>query len=156
MIDFMRDPKRGCYSSLDRLDGYMKALDEQGIPFDESLIFSIGYDFASGYERTKDFLSSLRDFDSIICCNDSAAAGVLQTLREENISVPQQVSLIGYDDSVFATIARPQLTSVRQEPDLLGYGSVEMLVNIIHGDIVADRVVDVRLIIRNSTFNKNT
>ncbi len=154
MLAFMDNPKRGCYSSLDRLEGYRRALEEHSLSLDPTLIFTTGSDFTSGYERTKDFLSTLRNFDSIICFNDSVAAGALQTLREENISVPEEVSLIGFDDSVYATIARPQLTSIRQEPDTLAFGAIEMLVDAAEGLSVEDRVVDVRLVIRNSTSMK--
>ena len=154
LMSFLEDPKRGVYSSLDRLAGHIQALGENGISFDRSLLYTTGYDFDSGYKRAKEFLSSMRDFDAVVCGNDSVAAGVLQALREQNISVPEQVSLIGYDDSVFATIARPQLTSVRQEPYQLGYGSVEMITEIMDGKKVNDKVVDVQLIVRNSTSVK--
>ena len=154
MLAFMDNPSRGCYSSLDRLEGYRRALEEHSLSLDPTLIFTTGSDFSSGYERTKDFLSALRNFDSIICFNDSVAAGALQALREENLAVPEQVSLIGFDDSVYATIARPQLTSVRQEPDTLAFGAIEMLVDVSEGLPVEDRLVDVRLVIRNSTSIK--
>lgn len=154
LISLLEDPSRGIYSSIDRLDGHIRALEENGISFDKSLLYTTGYDFKSGYKRAKEFLSTMRDFDSVICGNDSVAAGVLQALREQNISVPEQVSIIGYDDSVLATIARPQLTSIRQEPYKLGYGSVEMLSDIMNGKKVENHVVDVQLIIRNSTSMK--
>lgn len=154
LMAYLTDPKRGVYSAMDRLAGFIQALEESGIPFDKSLLYTTGYDFESGYTRAKEFLSTMRDFDAVICGNDSVAAGVLQALREQNISVPEQVSIIGYDDSVFATIARPQLTSVRQEPYQLGYGSVEMITEIIDGKKVDDKVVDVQLIVRNSTSMK--
>lgn len=154
LMSLLEDPRRGVYSSIDRLDGHIQALKENGISFDKSLLCTTGYDFESGYMRAKEFLSTMRDFDSVICGNDSVAAGVLQALSEQKISVPEQVSIIGYDDSVFATIARPQLTSVRQEPYRLGYGSVEMITEMMDGKKVENRIVDVQLIIRNSTSMK--
>lgn len=155
LLELLEDPGRGVYSSIDRLDGHIRALEESGIPFDKSLLYTTGYDFESGYKRAKEFLSTMRDFDSVICGNDSVAAGVLQALREQKISVPDQVSIIGYDDSVFATIARPQLTSVRQRPIQLGYSSVEMIVEIMKGKKVENRIIDVQLTIRDSTSMKH-
>lgn len=155
IINLLDNPKRGVYTSLDRLDGFIQALNEVGQTFDKTLLHTTGYDFNSGYKRTKEFLSTMRDFDAIFCGNDSVASGVLQALREQNISVPEQVSIIGYDDSVFATIARPQLTSVRQDPYQLGYKSVDMLTDITEGKKVRDCILDVKLVVRNSTSMKH-
>ncbi|MPM85447.1 Catabolite control protein A [bioreactor metagenome] len=155
LLALMNTSKCGAYSSLDRLAGHIKALEENGIPFDKSLLFSIGYGFDNGYKGAKDFLSKMRDFDAVICGNDSVAAGVMQALREQNISVPEQVSLVGYDDSIFATIARPQLTSVRQEPYRLGFESAEMLTGLMQGQTVKDRIIDMQLVVRDSTSVKH-
>lgn len=151
ILSFLDDPRRGSYSSLDRLYGYVKALSEFGLELDPSLITTTRYDFASGYEKAKLFLSTLRDFDSVICGNDSVAAGVLQALREQNIQVPEQVSLVGYDDSTLASITRPELTSVHQDPEDLGEKSVTMLSSLFAGERVEDKVLDTFLTIRNST-----
>jgi len=151
IISFLDDPRRGSYSSLDRLSGYVEALSEFGIELDPTLITTTRYDFASGYEETKLFLSTLRDFDSVICGNDTVAAGVMQALREQHILVPEQVSVVGYDDSTLASIARPELTSVHQDPERLGGQAVVMLGSLFAGQRVEDKVLDTFLTIRNST-----
>ncbi len=145
------DKRRGIYSSLDRLRGYVDALSEFGLELDPTLVITTRYDFSSGYEKTKLFLSTLRDFDSVICGNDSVAAGVLQALSEQHIQVPEQVSVIGYDDSTLASITRPALTSVQQDPHDLGNQAVEMLGSLFAGERVGDRVLDPSLTIRTST-----
>ncbi len=144
-------PSRGAYSSLDRLDGHRKALEEAGIPFDPDMIQVTEFGYENGYAAAKEILSSMKEFDAVVCANDTLASGILQALREQNISVPEEVSLVGYDDSVMATIARPMLTSVRQEPELLGQGAVDMMEALLEGKKVEDRVVDVQLVVRNST-----
>ncbi len=145
------DKRRGSYSSLDRLRGYVDALSEFGLELDPTLVITTRYDFSSGYEKTKLFLSTLRDFDSVICGNDSVAAGVLQALSEQHIQVPEQISVVGYDDSTLASITRPMLTSVHQDPEQLGEQAVAMLGSIFAGERVGDRVLDPSLTIRNST-----
>ena len=127
---------------------------EEGIDFDKAYLIRTGYDFDSGYNTAKKVLSMLLDFDAVICSNDSVAAGVLQALSEQKISVPEQVSIVGYDDSVFSTIARPTITSVKQKPYVVGYGSVEMLLKRMAGEQVSDRIIDVELVVRNSTSMK--
>jgi len=154
MLRFMDSAQRGAYSSLDRLEGHIQALYEEGIDFDKAYLIRTGYDFDSGYNTAKKVLSMLLDFDAVICSNDSVAAGVLQALSEQKISVPEQVSIVGYDDSVFSTIARPTITSVKQKPYVVGYGSVEMLLKRMAGEQVSDRIIDVELVVRNSTSMK--
>lgn len=151
MLALADHPSRGAYSSLDRLDGHRKALEEAGIPFDPDMIQVTEFGYENGCAAAKEFLSSMKEFDAVVCANDTLASGILQALREQNISVPEQVSIVGYDDSVMATIARPMLTSVRQEPEILGRGAVEMMEALLEGEKVEDRVVDVQLVVRNST-----
>lgn len=155
LIALANHPSRGVYSSLDRLDGHIRALEEGGISFDPALVQVTEFGYENGYAAAKEFLSKLEDFDAVVCANDTVASGILQALREQNISVPEQVSIVGYDDSVLATIARPMLTSVRQEPELLGRGAVEMITDLLEGKPVEDRVVEVQLVVRNSTSAKS-
>jgi len=151
ILENMGHANQGSYSSLDRLAGYLQALDEYNIPLNTSLICTTSYEYQGGYEMAKKFLSSLKDFDSIICCNDSVAAGVLQALGEQNIHVPGQISVIGYDDGVLAGIARPQLTSIHQDSRELGIQAVNQIVKLLEGEIVQDVVLEPYLTIRNST-----
>lgn len=154
ILALIDNPNRGAYTSIDRLVGYIKALEEAGITLDKSLLQLSQYSYESGYNSTKGFLTKLRSFDAIISCNDSVATGILQALREQNIIVPDQVSIVGYDDSILATISRPMLTTIRQEPVRMGHESVEMVIELIEGKVVEDRMIDVQLRIGNSTSVK--
>lgn len=154
ILALIDDPRRGSYASLDRLAGYLRAISEFGLVLDPTLLCTTDYTFESGYERTKQFLSTLRDFDAVLCGNDSVAAGVLQALREQHIQVPSQVSVIGYDDSTLASIARPELTSVYQDAKQLGVRSVEMIGSLFDKGEVGDVVLDTYLTIRSSTAMK--
>ena len=146
--------KRGAYSTLDRLHGYIHVLNEAGIPLDPGLIVPCGLNHASGYEQAKKFLASLRDFDSIICGKDEVAAGILLALNEQKISVPEEVSIVSFDDSAYAIMTRPMLTTVKQSPDMLGVQAVEMCIEMLQGRPVHDRVIEMELKIRNSTSGK--
>ncbi len=151
LIAYLDHPNRGSYSSLDRLEGYRRALAEFSLPLDRSLICMTGYDFPSGYATARDFLSRLRDFDAIICCNDAVAAGVLQALDEQHIAVPQQVSILGYDDSFLSEIARPSLSSIHQDPQKLGKRAFEQLQLIMGGKKCEDIILQPSLKIRSSS-----
>ena len=151
LIAYLDHPNRGSYSSLDRLEGYRRALAEFSLPLDQSLICMTGYDFPSGYATARDFLSRLRDFDAVICCNDAVAAGVLQALDEQHIAVPQQVSILGYDDSFLSEIARPSLSSIHQDPQKLGKRAFEQLQLILGGKKCDDIILQPSLKIRSSS-----
>jgi len=154
LMELMDSDQRGAYSSLDRLAGYQKALQEAGVPFDQNLIAMTSYDYDGGYKAMKRYLTSMTEFDAVICSNDWVASGVLQALQEQNISVPGQVSVVGYDNTEVARISRPMLTSVRQYPYDIGYTAVNMLIAMLKGRTVEDKMIGTDLIVRNSTAVK--
>ncbi len=141
----------GSYSSLDRLEGYKNALSEFDIEVKAELLCSTGYNYESGYAKAKLFLSSLCDFTAIICCNDAVAAGVLQAIEEQNIDVPRQVSIIGYDDSFLTEITRPALSSMHQDPLLLGKRAFTHMQELLSGKEKGDIVLQPSLKIKSST-----
>ncbi len=151
LLNFHDRRLMGSYSSLDRLKGYQKALNEYNLKIQKELLYSTGYTYESGYAMTKNVLSSLCDFTAIICCNDSVAAGVLQALREQNIDVPRQVSVIGYDASYLSDITRPALSSIHQDPKLLGRSAFEQLQARRRGEGRADVILKPNLVIKSST-----
>ncbi len=155
LLDIFYSEKKGAYSSLDRLEGYMEALKEFGVEFKSSLLHMTEYDYAGGYKAVKEFLPKMVEFDAVICSNDWVASGVLQALQEQNISVPEDVSIIGYDNAQVAPISRPTLSTVQQLPHKIGNYAVESLIDLIEGKKVEDKIVETSLIVRNSTAVKN-
>ncbi len=154
LMKLMDSDQRGAYSSLDRLAGYQRALEEAQVPFDRNLVTMTSYNYDSGYSSMKRFLTSMTEFDAVICSNDWVASGVLQALQEQNISVPGQVSIVGYDNTEVARISRPMLTSVRQLPYDIGYAAVNMVIAMLRGRNVEDKMIGTDLIVRNSTAVK--
>ncbi len=151
VLSWISHAKRGSFSSVDRLQGYAKALGEFDIPLDPSLVCTTGYHVADGYGQAKQFISTLRDFDAILCCNDSVACGVLDALRKQNIQVPEQVSVIGYDDSFLSEIARPELTSIHQDPLILGSRAFDQVLSLLGGKKPEEVVLEPSLTIRSSS-----
>lgn len=149
------EEKRGAYTALDRLYGYMNVLNEAGIPLDPALIVPCWLNRSSGYEQAQKFLATLKDFDAILCGKDEVAAGILLALNEQKIAVPDKVSIVSFDDSIFSVMTRPMLTSVRQAPDQIGRQAVEMGLELLQGKSVSDRVIGMELKIRSSTSVKD-
>ena len=149
------EKKRGAYPTLDRLHGFKKVLEENGIALDNELIVPCGRNYIAGYKKAKELLASLKEFDSIFCGKDEVAAGVLLALNEQKISVPEKVSMVSFDDSDFAIMPRPMLTTVKQCPGKLGAMAVEMCLDILDGKTVQNKVIEMELVIRNSTSGKD-
>jgi LacI family transcriptional regulator len=157
LFGMLKDEKRGAYSALDRLAGYIRALEEYGVELREELLFPLtGFGFEAGRKGIRDFLARMCDFDAVMCANDEVAAGVIAGLREQQYAIPEAVSVIGYDDLSYATATRPALTTVRQDPRILGEGAVEMIHALMGGKTVEDHLIPMSLVIRESTAVKKT
>lgn len=98
----------------DRLDGYRSALTEAGLRVDDSLIVAGDSTESGGQQATRQLLDSGQEFSAIFAGNDQTAAGALLVLRERRVLVPDDVSLVGYDDVHLANYLYPALTTVRQ------------------------------------------
>lgn len=99
--------------ATDRLQGYRDALAEQGITLDEKLIAYGEPDEVGGEQAMTELLSRGKNFTAITCYNDPMAAGALSVLSDNSINVPEQLSLIGFDDVLISRYLRPRLTTIR-------------------------------------------
>lgn len=151
IVEALSEPWAGAYSTLDRFIGYLKALEEENIPYDPSLVIICGYDYKAGYNATRELLGKMLEVDSILAPNDMVASGVLSLLDDQGIRVPEEISVIGYDDNLIATLTKPKLTSVKQNPREIGACAVNILNRRLNKKEVSDKVVDVTLSIRSST-----
>jgi LacI family transcriptional regulator len=100
--------------SHDRLVGYRRALERNGIAFEDDLVEQGRFEYESGYACARNLLSSARPPTAIFASNDAMAMAVLSAAHEMGFDVPRQLSVAGYDDSPLARHAWPSLTTVRQ------------------------------------------
>jgi len=156
VLSCLGTPICGAFSSFDRLEGHRKALEEDGIPLSSDMLQISGYDFGSGYEAAKTLTARMMPIDAIIAPNDSVAAGVIQFLSEQRVAVPEEISVIGYDDSPIALMTTPTLTSIRQDVRRIGSAAVDLAIDLIRGMPVEDVIVDVSLSIHKSTCGIRT
>ncbi|MDO2947071.1 HTH-type transcriptional regulator GalR [Aeromonas simiae] len=99
--------------SHDRQQGYLDALTEHGITPDERLIARASPDEEGGEAAMTELLSRGSQMTAVVCYNDPMAAGALSVLSDNGIEVPQELSLIGFDDVLISRYLRPRLTTVR-------------------------------------------
>ncbi|MDX3639119.1 LacI family DNA-binding transcriptional regulator [Streptomyces sp. MB09-02B] len=134
-----------------RRQGYLHALRAHGVKETRELNVPGLYTRVSGYQRTRDALKAGVDFTGIIAGTDMVALGALAALREAGLSIPQDISLVGFDDVLFAADLSPSLTSVRVPYEDLGRTAVRLALDrterISGGDHV---VLSTQLVIRQS------
>ncbi len=140
-------------SSRDRLKSCEKVLIERGLSFNRDLVIEGDFMYESGYACMKKMIEKVRDFDSVFAFNDLMAIGAIECLQEFNYRVPEDVSVIGYDDIMFAGMYRPALTTVRQPAYDMGKTAFDLLMMKLSQDAVGmiDVVLKPELIIREST-----
>lgn len=106
----------GGYNARQRYEGFLKALKENKINFDEKNLYeTISYSYNEGMEIMEKMVKENKIPDAIFCAaGDMCALGVIKVARENNIKIPEQLSIIGYDDIDQAKSSKPPLTTIRQ------------------------------------------
>lgn len=141
----------GAASSKNRLFGYIRALQEAELPFDGALVREGNYHIDTGFE----FGCALIDAGAtaIFAFNDMMAYGVYRAASVKGISIPGELSIVGYDDLPFSEIAEPPLTSVRQGAYEIGVEAVNAIVRQITEPETVPQNVTLRpeLAVRKST-----
>jgi LacI family transcriptional regulator len=135
-----------------RLDGYKLALEENGIPFTPELTIISDYSEEGAYNSTQRLLQEKKNISAIFAASDLMAVGAIKALIDSNYKVPEDISVIGFDDIFFAEYSNPGLTTVRQHKFEMGYEGSKLLNKIMEQpDYVPKRKrIDVELIIRES------
>lgn len=138
--------------SGDRVTGFQKALAEAGIPYDEELVVRGDYHPGSGYEITLRWLALPDPPTAIFCANDLMAVGALGAAARTRIRVPEELSIIGYDDIELARFCTPPLSTISQPKSKIGTLATQFLAERIADKTCPTRRVTlpVELILRES------
>ncbi|MGW0787522.1 LacI family DNA-binding transcriptional regulator [Streptomyces sp. NPDC002911] len=146
------------YGAQRRLDGYRKAIAAAGLDPDERLIAPADFSEEGGARAMRELLERRPDVDAVFAASDVMAAGARQILRESGRRIPDDVALIGFDDSAVARHMDPPLTSVRQPIEEMGRTMARVLLQEIasrsSGDTAAERpriVLPTELVVRESS-----
>ncbi|MGX1252597.1 DNA-binding LacI/PurR family transcriptional regulator [Streptomyces ambofaciens] len=115
------------YGAQRRVDGYRDALRGAGHEVDEGLIEPGDFTEEGGRRAMAQLLRRHPDVDAVFAASDVTAAGASQVLREAGRSIPDDVALVGYDDSAIARHMEPPLTSVRQPIEEMGRAMIDLL-----------------------------
>ncbi len=129
--------------SGDRLSAYQASLREFGLSTDPHLLAYGYHTFESGYAAMQEILGSGVEFTAVVTSNDESAMGAMQALKQANLKIPEDVAIIGFDDRPEAAAQVPPLTSVHVPLYKSGYQAVEVLLQHIHRQQDAARLLKV-------------
>jgi DNA-binding LacI/PurR family transcriptional regulator len=138
----------------DRYAGFEAALRAAGREVAADLVVTGDFSRESGARAMAELLDRRPDIDGVFCANDPMAAAALRVLRESGRSVPEDVSVIGFDDSSLARTTHPSLTTVSQHLEEMGREMVDLLIEQLRQPDLGQprsRLLDVSLIEREST-----
>ena len=121
----------------ERLEAYKKALSDNGMQYDpKKVVEVVQYSFEEGEQALAELLKRDPSIDAVFsAAGDMVALGVLDEALRQKIEVPQQISIVGYDDINMAALSRPALTTVKQPIVEMGYRSFELLSATIDGKV---------------------
>jgi LacI family transcriptional regulator len=139
-------------SAIRRFEGYRDGLAIAGIPFDPALVQGGDYTREGGQAAARQLLSRPDRPTAIFAANDQSAFGVLDVAQELGLRIPEDVSLVGFDNLPEAAQMTPKLTTVDQSIREMGVIATKLLLGILRGDIPGEKLIKVptNLVIRES------
>jgi len=135
-----------------RREGYMRAHSEAGLPVDPRLMVSGTYMEAGGVEAMRNLLDAGHPFTAVFCANDQTLWGARQVLYERGLRVPEDVSLVGFDDLPPSAYMTPALTTIHQPIYEMGVAAAHALLVALGATPAATSPMpDLRLVVRGTT-----
>ena len=144
------------YSDLiqDRYTGYLDILQKYNISSDKELVYKGDFSPTSGYRAANHFILEGIDFDGIFACNDEMAIGVLKALKEMGRKIPDDIKLIGFDNTFVSSLVDPSISTINVPKFRMGSNAAQMLINHLQGSSDNDNLsfeLAIGLTIRTST-----
>ncbi|MEC0227579.1 LacI family DNA-binding transcriptional regulator [Paenibacillus alba] len=143
-------------AGLPRLDGYRQALADNGIEYIESQVANGDFNLEGGTEAMKKLLAEAPPFTALFAASDEMAIGAMNVALERGIKIPDDLSIIGYDDLKFARMVYPPLTTIHQPLTMMGRMASEKLIALIEEDSmqVSSSIVSHHLVERQTVRSK--
>lgn len=136
---------------LDRLGGYRKAMRSHGLSIPDGYVAEGDFTAKSGYEAMKRICQAQELPTAVFVATDLMAIGVLNYLHDHGIRVPEEISVMGFDNLEIASLARPMLTTIHNDPYMYGRAAGEQLLKLLRNEQVERRsIVPHELVVRQS------
>ena len=145
--------------AIDRSKGYKSCMEENCLPYDESMIAIGDYSHQSGYTAMKKLLLQVPDMDGVFCGNDQMAMGALKALKEAGKKIPEDIKIMAYDDVFLSSVVEPSLSTIHIRKRHTGIKAAEVLFHRLENpqdenDAPIGIKMDTSLVIRQSTIGK--
>ncbi|MCA0163108.1 catabolite control protein A [Bacillus sp. RAR_M1_44] len=141
-IAFVSGPMSEPINSMKKLAGYKRALEEAGIAFDEALVAEGDYSYDSGIEALANLLEQSDKPTAVIAATDEMALGVIHGAQDRGVSIPEDLEVIGFDNTRLSLMVRPQLTTVVQPTYDIGAVAMRLLTKLMNKEQVEDQIVE--------------
>jgi len=149
-LAFLGDASNHYPEFLERYRGYAAAIKEMGGVASPQLQVDAITTEDSGYRAARELISRKVPFDAIFAASDLIALGAMHALRDEGVSIPAEVAVVGFDDIPAATLAHPPLTTIMQDTRRASEVLVDTLLKSISGEPATSMVFPARLVVRQS------
>jgi DNA-binding LacI/PurR family transcriptional regulator len=133
-----------------RYQGYLNALSEAGLAFDPRLVVSTHFEIASSEAAVLNLINKGIALDGLFACSDIIAFGAIRGLMRAGLRVPEDVSVVGYDNIALAGLTHPSLTTISQDLARAGKLMVSKLIGSISNDESHSEIVSTELVVRES------
>ncbi|MFB9277556.1 LacI family DNA-binding transcriptional regulator [Cohnella cellulosilytica] len=140
------------YVDIHRFAGFRAGLEQAGIPYRQEYTAEGDFTQEAGYAAMQRLLALPEPPTAVVCCSDMSAIGAIEAIREAGMSVPEDFSVLGFDDIELAGYVRPALTTVRQDMIAIGRKVIEQLDALITDETLDPpaAIVQTELVVRDS------
>lgn len=139
-----------------RYQGFIKAMEEAKLAVNPHWVNEGHFEPEDGFECMNKILNQPRIPSAVFCCNDVMALGAISAITERGLSVPQDISIIGYDNIHASRFYAPPLTTIHQSKTRLGASAINLLLARINGKATKATTLEMypELVIRHSVYNR--
>jgi len=139
-------------TTMERIAGYQRAMKKHNVDIDPLLVKNSNSDYQSGVELMKELLDLSEPPTAVFTANNLLTLGALKVIHENGLHIPDDISIIGFDDMYWSMSLNPPLTAVRQSGYDIGHKAAELLLNTIFNPDLPNKkiILDTELIVRQS------
>ncbi len=137
----------------ERIRAYKEILNNHGISYNEDIVKECRFSIESGYNRTKDLLKDSK-IDALLSTNDMAAIGAMRAVLDMGYKIPEDISVMGFDDINFSEYYKPSLTTIKQPTYDMGAVATRMVIKLILGEHVEKMVLLPHELVRRESTEK--